>query len=148
MCEASLAVNVIFWKSAAAAMHRFKLVLGVDSGAAVTVIPKRDFVDYPLLANERTYGGWMRTALASLGIALGFHAIFNLAERAWLAKGGATLFVAIAIGIIILAHRNAYEVMERMERHDVEALRSSRLWIITTLLVGGAVLLGALLWMI
>lgn len=104
--------------------------------------------DRTLLANERTYGGWMRTALASLGIALGFHAIFNLAERAWLAKGGATLFVVIAIGIIIFAHRNAYQVIERMERHDVKALSSSRLWIVTTLLIGGAILLGALLWMI
>lgn len=104
--------------------------------------------DRTLLANERTYGGWARTALAALGIALGFHAIFNLAERAWIAKIGATLFILIAIGIIVLAHRNAFEVIGRMERHQVAALRSTNLWIITTMLVAGSVLLGVLLWMI
>lgn len=104
--------------------------------------------DRTLLANERTYGGWMRTALASLGIALGFNAIFQMAERTWLAKGGATLFVLIAIGIIALAHRNAYEVIDRMERHEVASMRSTNLWVITALLVSGAIVLGTLLWMI
>lgn len=104
--------------------------------------------DRTLLANERTYGGWMRTGLAALGIALGFHAIFQMAERVWMAKIGASLFIAIAIAIVVLAHRNAYEVIGRMERHQVEALRSTNLWIISAMLVAGSVLLGVLLWMI
>ncbi|MBB3991179.1 DUF202 domain-containing protein [Croceicoccus naphthovorans] len=33
--------------------------------------------DRTLLANERTFAGWVRTGLASVGIGLGFHALFE-----------------------------------------------------------------------
>lgn len=104
--------------------------------------------DRTLLANERTYGGWMRTSLAGLGIALGFHAIFQMAERAWLAKIGATIFIAIAIAIVVLAHRNAYTIIDRMQRHEIASLRARNMRVISAMLVAGSIMLGVLLWMI
>ena len=48
----------IWWhKLKKVSKDRRKLVLGVDSGAAVSVIPRQDFVDCPLLANERSSSG-------------------------------------------------------------------------------------------
>ena len=52
--------------------------------------------DRTLLANERTFSGWARTALATVGIGLGFHVLFEALEPAWVAKAIATLFVALA----------------------------------------------------
>lgn len=104
--------------------------------------------DRTLLANERTYGGWMRTGLAALAIALGSHAIFNMAEITWAAKAGASLFVLIAIVIFVSAHRNAYQIIDRFDRHEITTIRTRHLRVITALLVTGSLILGVLLWTI
>ncbi len=38
--------------------------------------------DRTILANERTFAGWMRTALACVAIGVGFHALFPKLEPA------------------------------------------------------------------
>ncbi len=37
-----------------------------------------------ILANERTYSGWVRTALACEGVGLGFHAVMRNSQPAWM----------------------------------------------------------------
>ena len=36
--------------------------------------------DRTAMANERTFAGWMRTALAAIGIGIGFNALFDKLE--------------------------------------------------------------------
>ena len=55
--------------------------------------------DRTILASERTFASWLRTGLASIGIALGFHALFGRMQPIWLPRAIATAFLAIAIMI-------------------------------------------------
>ena len=104
--------------------------------------------DRTLLANERTYGNWIRTALTAAGIAIAFHALFRYYQAEWIAKGGATIFIVIAVAIIILAHMSARAVDKRMESHQARALPRSQMRILSALTLFGAIAVGALLWII
>jgi putative membrane protein len=48
--------------------------------------------DRTLMANERTFAGWMRTGLASVGLGLGFNALFGKLEPWWIPRLIATIF--------------------------------------------------------
>ena len=61
--------------------------------------------DRTILANERTFAGWMRTGLAAVGIGLGFNALFQRIEPAWVPKAIATIILAIGIFIFVSAER-------------------------------------------
>ena len=104
--------------------------------------------DRTLLANERTFAGWMRTGLASCGIGLGFHAIFGKTDPVWLAKSGATLFVAIALVIFYGAHRAATRLHERLDSHAAEPVERGNLRLLAGLFSTGAVVMCAVLWML
>lgn len=68
--------------------------------------------DRTLLANERTFAGWGRTALASIGLGVGFQALFKTAEPAWVPKCISTLFVLLGILLVWLAVLRANGVLE------------------------------------
>lgn len=104
--------------------------------------------DRTVLANERTYAGWMRTGLASVGLGLGFQAIFRATEPTWLAKAVATIFLAIAIFIFWAAWRQACRVKARLDSHAADPLPSNRLGLITGVFISGALALGAVLWIL
>lgn len=59
------------------------------------------------LANERTFAGWARTAFASIGLGLGFQAIFKTTEPTWVAKAIASLFICLGIWIVWKAANRA-----------------------------------------
>ncbi|WP_017931376.1 YidH family protein [Robiginitomaculum antarcticum] len=103
--------------------------------------------DRTLMANERTLGGWMRTGLACLGIALGFEALFGRFDPAWMPKSIATSFVIIAILIFISAYRRARTVLKRLSAHETEAIPTTNIALITSVLCLGAVALGAGIWL-
>lgn len=42
--------------------------------------------DRTAMANERTFAEWMRTAFAAIGIGIGFNALFDKLEPAWVPK--------------------------------------------------------------
>ena len=63
--------------------------------------------DRTLLANERTFSGWARTALATVGIGVGFNALFRTLDPSWVPKAIATLFILLGLIIIIMADRRA-----------------------------------------
>lgn len=104
--------------------------------------------DRTLLANERTFGGWMRTGLASLALGLGVQAIFKEAEPTWAAKAVATVFIVVAIIIFWSAWRSTVRVRKRLDKHSVEPLPPIRMGLITALFIAGGFTLGAVLWVL
>jgi putative membrane protein len=59
------------------------------------------------MANERTFAGWMRTGLAAVAVGLGFQALFEKMQPAWVPKAIATAFLLMGILVFVLAERNA-----------------------------------------
>ncbi|SFL68538.1 protein of unknown function [Loktanella salsilacus] len=53
--------------------------------------------DRTVLANERTFAGWMRTGMACIALALGLKAVFKDTDHLMLAKGVAEIFIVVAI---------------------------------------------------
>ena len=53
--------------------------------------------DRTILANERTFAGWMRTGMACIALALGLKAVFKDTEYPLIAKGVAEVFIVVAI---------------------------------------------------
>ena len=104
--------------------------------------------DRTMLANERTFAGWMRTGMACIGVALGLRAVFRSTDYPWLAKGVAEIFVACAILIFWSAVRKSRETQLRMQDHDVEAQPAYRMTILASLLTFGAVATGIVLWLL
>ncbi|MGA9582667.1 MAG: DUF202 domain-containing protein [Allosphingosinicella sp.] len=98
--------------------------------------------DRTALANERTYAGWMRTGFASVGVALGFHALFQKMEPAWMPRSIATVFLVIGALIFLGASRRAASVMERLSTHEVKTVRLRNLRILTAAIL---VAIGALI---
>jgi putative membrane protein len=102
--------------------------------------------DRTLLAHERSFAGWVRTGMASVGIALGFNALFRSVDPHWVPKGIATAFLAIAAFIFISAERRACAVMSRLEAHKVAALKPMRLRLLTWTLTAATAALALVIW--
>lgn len=98
--------------------------------------------DRTALANERTYAGWMRTGFASVGVALGFHALFQKMEPAWMPRSIATAFLVIGALIFLAAARRASSVIDRLTTHEVKTVRLRNLRILTAAIL---VAIGALI---
>lgn len=79
--------------------------------------------DRTIMANERTFAGWMRTGFASVGIGLGFNALFGKLEPEWLARGIATIFILIGIFIFWAAQHRACSVLERLNTHAAAPMK-------------------------
>ncbi|WP_379922147.1 YidH family protein [Erythrobacter sp. R86502] len=91
--------------------------------------------DRTIMANERTFAGWMRTGLASVGIGLGFNALFGKLDPAWLPKVLATGFILVAIAIFFAAQRRAASVAARLECHRAEPMRGMALRLIAGVMI-------------
>ena len=102
--------------------------------------------DRTVLANERTFAGWMRTGLASIGIGVGFSALFGRMEPGWLARAIATLFILTGIGIFYMAQRNGCLVLSRLDSHEIRPVRGMNLRIVASVMSIGALLLVVGLW--
>lgn len=101
--------------------------------------------DRTLLANERTFAGWMRTALASVGLGVGFNALFRDMEPAWVPKSLATLFILIGVATFWSAQRRACRVFDRLDSHEVSEPTINGLRLIAWALSFGALgLIGAI----
>jgi putative membrane protein len=104
--------------------------------------------DRTILANERTFAGWVRTALACIALGIGFHALFQKLEPAWLPRGIATAFLLLAILLVALAEWRAAAVTKRLSTHIVSTARPMNLRIIAGIVaLGAAALIGAI-WLI
>jgi putative membrane protein len=102
--------------------------------------------DRTLLANERTFAGWMRTGLGSLGIAIALHAVFSKFEPTWMAKSAATFFVVAALLIFWSAYKSSTQVYGQLDSHDVDVSRKSRLAVISAIMAAGSLATVIVLW--
>lgn len=101
--------------------------------------------DRTILALERTFAGWMRTAFAAIGIGLGFRALFGELEPPWLARAIATLFIALAIVFAVSAERRSCRSLKRLSSHAVDSPDLPNLrWIAYGVAFGAGVLIIAL----
>lgn len=104
--------------------------------------------DRTVLANERTFASWMRTALAAVGIGLGFHALFVRMEPWWAPRSIATAFFLIGIYVLISAERRACAVHDRLHAHKVVTVRDSRLRAIAVATSAAVAALVATVWLL
>ena len=114
--------------------------------------PSRDRTDLAedrtVLANERTFAGWLRTGLAAVGIGVGFHALFQRMEPAWIPKAIATLFLILGVAVVVAAERRACTVLDRLSAHQVMPPRTLNLTLITVATAVGALGLIAAIWLL
>ena len=104
--------------------------------------------DRTILANERTFAGWMRTSLAAVGIGLAFHVLFGKMEPSWIPRAIATVFLAIAILVIVLAERRAAAVTQRLEPHVIVSARVVNLRLIAASVALATSALIAAIWLV
>ena len=101
--------------------------------------------DRTVLANERTYAGWTRTAFASLGLGLGFNALFGKIEPEWVARAIASAFVLLGIYIQWQARAKACRTLSTLHSHTVQAHgTSSYIVMLWAVMSGGAALIVAI----
>ena len=104
--------------------------------------------DRTILAIERTFAGWMRTAFAAIGIGLGFRVLFGELDPPWLAKAMGTGFIAFGAVFAIGAERRAAKSLAKLRAHAVDGLDTPNLRWIAWLVAFGAALLIAGLWIL
>ena len=102
--------------------------------------------DRTLLANERTFSGWARTAMASIGVGIGFNALFKLIEPTWVAKAIATLFILLGIFLVISAQRRACSVQGRLNAHKIIDVATTNFKIMAIAISTGAATLIVAMW--
>ena len=102
--------------------------------------------DRTILAHERSFAGWVRTGMAAVGIGLGFNALFEALQPAWVPKAIASAFLLIAIFIFVSAERRACSITSRLEAHQIRALRPIKMRLMTGALVASTLALGGAIW--
>ncbi|MDU9007041.1 YidH family protein [Sedimentitalea todarodis] len=104
--------------------------------------------DRTVLANERTFAGWMRTGMACIALALGLKAVFKDTDYPLIAKGVAEVFILVAVLIFWAAVTKCRETQKRMDDHDVEAQSHKRMTTLASILTCGALATGVILWLL
>ena len=104
--------------------------------------------DRTILANERTFAGWMRTSLACIAIGVGFHALFNRIDPAWVPRLIATAFLMLAVLVIVLAERRACAVLSRLEPHTVRTARRVNLRLFAAIVSLAAAAFCLVIWLL
>jgi putative membrane protein len=104
--------------------------------------------DRTMLANERTFAGWMRTSLACIAIGIGFHALFAKVHPGWLPRAVATAFLLLAIVVAIGAQRRATAVMRRLSPHLIETARPINLGLLAGTISAGSAAFIVIFWLV
>lgn len=104
--------------------------------------------DRTILANERTFAGWMRTGMACIALALGLKAVFKDTDYPLLAKGVAEIFIIVAVLIFWASVKKCRETQKRMDDHDVEAQSHRNMTRLAIILTIGAIATGVILWLL
>lgn len=104
--------------------------------------------DRTVLAHERSFAAWLRTGMAAVGIGLGFNALFDALQPAWLPRVIASAFLLIAIFIFVSAERRALHIRTRLQAHQVRALRPVNMRVLAAGLVAATLGLGIGVWII
>lgn len=104
--------------------------------------------DRTILANERTFGSWMRTSLGCVAIGVGFQGLFAAMQPAWIPRAIATGFLLLAVLVIILAERRAAAVLRRLSAHVVVTAKVLNLRLFALLVSLGSFSLIAAIWLV
>lgn len=104
--------------------------------------------DRTIMATERTFAGWMRTAFAAIGIGLGFRAVFGEFDPPWLARAIATGFILMGAIVAFVAERRASRTLDRLQPHQMDAPKIRGLSILGWSISAAAVLLAVALWIL
>lgn len=104
--------------------------------------------DRTVLAHERSFAGWVRTGMASVGIGVGFHALFETLDPTWVPKAIASVFLGIAIFIFLSAERRACRILGKLDPHKVAAIKPMRIRLMSWALVVATLALAAALWLL
>ena len=104
--------------------------------------------DRTIMAVERTFAGWIRTAFASIAIGLGFRALFGAFDPPYIAKTVATAFIILAIFIAWSAQARACRSFAKMSDHAVDRPEGRSLQLIAYAVCLGAAVLVAGLWVL
>lgn len=104
--------------------------------------------DRTAMANERTFAGWARTAMASIGIGLGFHALFKPMEPSWAPKAIATLFILLGVFIVVMAERRAFALFARLDTHAIDRAPTMNLRVMAVAIGVAALALTAGIWLL
>lgn len=102
--------------------------------------------DRTVLANERTFASWFRTGFAAAAIGLGFNALFVRMEPWWVPRAIASIFFLLAIYIFIAAERRSCAVLRRLNTHQVEPFKNTRLKIMAVAASIAVALLLTAMW--
>ena len=104
--------------------------------------------DRNIMAMERTFAGWMRTAFAAIGIGLGFRAVFGELDPPWLGKAIATAFIVGGGWLAITAERRACATLARLDPHKFEAISTPNFKVMAYGVALGSAILTAGLWIL
>lgn len=104
--------------------------------------------DRNVMAMERTFAGWIRTAFAAIGIGIGFRALFGEFDPPWLAKGIATIFILAGGALAISAQHRARCTLERLATHHMRAPSTPNFMLLGYTVALGAAVLIAGLWIL
>ena len=104
--------------------------------------------DRNIMAMERTFAGWMRTAFAAIGIGLGFRAVFGEFQPPWLAKAIATMFIVGGAWLAVTAERRACKTLARLDPHEFEAISTPNFKMMAYAVATGSAILVAGLWIL
>lgn len=102
--------------------------------------------DRNIMALERTFAGWMRTAFAAIGIGLAFKAVFGAFDPPWLAKAIATLFILAGGWLAVTAERRACHTLSQLKPHNFEAISTPNFRLVAYSVAAGSIILTAGLW--
>ena len=102
--------------------------------------------DRNIMAMERTFAGWMRTAFAAIGIGLGFRALFGAWDPSWLPKLIATVFILGGGWLAVKAERRACKTLARLDTHKFEAISTVNFRAMAYVVATGSVVLSIGLW--
>ena len=103
--------------------------------------------DRTMLANERTFAGWLRTGLTAVGVGVGFSALVRAMEPPWVPRAIATTFLLLGAFIVIAAERRAAAVARKMTPMVVKPAGRLDLGLITVVTALATLALVAALWL-
>ena len=104
--------------------------------------------DRNIMAMERTFAGWMRTAFAAIGIGLGFRALFGSWDPAWMPKVIASLFILGGGWLAITAQQRACKTLARLSTHEFAPIPTPNFRVMAYGVAIGAVVVTVGLWVL
>lgn len=102
--------------------------------------------DRNIMAMERTFAGWLRTAFAAIGIGLAFRAVFGAMQPEWLPKAIATMFILAGAWLAWDAQRRVCHTLARLEAHKFDAISRPNFRVLAYGVIAGSVALAGGIW--